>query len=337
MPHKNMDSPPPTQIMEDLWAAWRAPTLVAAVELGLFRQFAEGRGACEQIAASLGVSEPALRRLLDALVGMGYLKKGAVEYELEPVAERYLVPGGEFYVEGIAQFARRMSDDWWRLGEVIKSGRSLIKVDDESRAREFFPTLVRHIFPWSFAAASAAVSTLPKAALRRIGRILDVAAGSAAWSIAFAKALPSARVTVLDFPEVIAIARSYAQRFGVADRFGYLEGNLRATEFPQTSYDLVILGHIIHSEGQQWGKQLIAKAFSALDERGVLLIADLIPTDNRTGPAMPLLFSLNMLLHTESGDVFTMAEYRHWLAEAGFKKVATLRAPAPSPLIFATK
>lgn len=337
MPRQNTDSLPPTQIMEDLWAAWRTQTLAAAVELGLFGQLAQDGGTPERLAASLGVSEPALRRLLDALVGLGYLKKRAAEYELEPIARRYLVPGGEFHVEGIAQLARRMSDDWWRLAEVIKSGRSLVNVDDESRAREFFPILVRHIFPWSFAAASAAVSALPKAARGRIQRILDVAAGSAAWSIAFAKALASARVTVLDFPEVIAIARSYADRFGVADRFSYLEGNLRTTDFPQASYDLVILGHIIHSEGEQWGRRLIAKAFSALDGKGMLLIADLIPTDNRAGPAMPLLFGLNMLLHTESGDVFTMAQYRRWLTEVGFKKVTTLRVPAPSPLILATK
>ena len=44
-----------------------------------------------------------------------------------------------------------------------------------------------------------------------------------------------------------------------------------------------------------------------------------------------------MLPHTPAGDVFTMREYRQWLDEAGFKKVKTIQAPAPSPLILATK
>lgn len=59
--------------------------------------------------------------------------------------------------------------------------------------------------------------------------------------------------------------------------------------------------------------------------------------DARTGPPLPLLFDLNMLVHTEQGGVFTMKEYRAWLKEAGFKKVTTIKAPSPSPLILATK
>ena len=74
-----------------------------------------------------------------------------------------------------------------------------------------------------------------------------------------------------------------------------------------------------------------------LQTGGLLLIAEMVPNDTRTGPALSLLFGLNMLLHTEQGDVFTMREYRKWLKEAGFKKVTAIEAPAPSPLILATK
>jgi hypothetical protein len=52
---------------------------------------------------------------------------------------------------------------------------------------------------------------------------------------------------------------------------------------------------------------------------------------------MPLIFAVNMLLHTDAGDAFTFAEIGSWLAEAGFKDVRRLEAPAPSPLILATK
>ena len=36
-------------------------------------------------------------------------------------------------------------------------------------------------------------------------------------------------------------------------------------------------------------------------------------------------------------EFFTMREYRKWLKDAGFKKVTTIEAPAPSPLILARK
>jgi ubiquinone/menaquinone biosynthesis C-methylase UbiE len=173
--------------------------------------------------------------------------------------------------------------------------------------------------------------------LTQIKSILDVAAGSAAWSIPFAQAIPDARVTVVDYPEVTPVTRQFAGRFGVADRFDYIEGNLREVDFGRGRYDLVILGHIIHSEGEKWGKKLLKKSHRALGENGQLLIGEFIPNDTRTGPVMPLLFGLNMIVHTEQGDVFTMREYRQWLKDAGFRSIKTIDAPGPSPLILATK
>jgi hypothetical protein len=69
----------------------------------------------------------------------------------------------------------------------------------------------------------------------------------------------------------------------------------------------------------------------------MILIAEFVPNDQRTGPAIPLLFGLNMLVNSPAGDVFTMREYREWLKAAGMRSVKTIKAPGPSPLILATK
>jgi len=103
------------------------------------------------------------------------------------------------------------------------------------------------------------------------------------------------------------------------------------------AYDLVILGHIIHSEGEKHGKELLRKSYAALRPGGKLLIGEYVPNDARTGPAMPLLFGLNMLLQTEVGAVFTLREYRDWLKGEGFHKVVTVPVPPPSTVIIATK
>jgi 3-hydroxy-5-methyl-1-naphthoate 3-O-methyltransferase len=168
--------------------------------------------------------------------------------------------------------------------------------------------------------------------------VLDIAAGAAAWSIPFAAANKATRVTVVDLPEVTQVARQYAERFEVSERYDYLEGDLHEIDFGTAQYDLVILGHIVHVEGREGGPALIQLCADALREKGMLLIAELIPNDDRTGPPLAMLFGLNMMLHTPGGDVFTMKEYRGWLNDAGFKKVKAIRSPAaPSPLILAIK
>ncbi len=327
----------PQRIVEDLWAAWRTQALVAGIELGLFTHIADGKRTPKDIAQAAQASERGIDRLLNALVGIGYLTKKGNRYELEPIAREFLVRGKATYRGDMAQTTRLVWESWSRLTDVVRSGRPMENVDAEHRGREFFPKLVGALFPGSFAAARAAALALPARTRRRIRMILDVAAGSGAWSIPFAQAISDVQVTALDFPEVTPITRRFTQRFGVAGRYEYLEGNLREVDFGRERYDLVILGHIIHSEGTEWGQKLLKKSHRALRDGGLLLIAEIIPNDMRTGPTVPLLFGLNMLLHTEQGDVFTMREYRTWLKDTGFRKITSVQVPAPSPLILATK
>ncbi len=327
----------PQQIIQDLWAARETQVLVAGVELDVFTHIEEGKRTAKEIARAAHASERGIDHLLNALVAMGYLNKKGERYGLSPVSKTFLVRGKESYMGGFIYETKLIWDNWSRLTDVIRTGHPVETVDDEQGGREFFPKLVAAIFPMTFGAARAAVATLTEKTRKRIRNILDVAAGSGAWSLAFAEAIPDARVVAVDYPEVTQITRQFAERLGVADRYDYIEGNLREVDFGRNRYDLVILGHIIHSEGEKWGKKLIKKSYSALRDGGLLLIAEMIPNDTRTGPKIPLVFGLNMLLHTENGDVFTMREYRGWLKEAGFKKVTTIEVPSPSPLILATK
>jgi ubiquinone/menaquinone biosynthesis C-methylase UbiE len=335
MPQKTKAITSPIPLMADIFGAWKTMTLAAGVELDVFSRIAEGATTANEVAAE--ANPAAMRRLLDALVALKYLKRKGDKYSLEPIAATYLARGSELYLAGGAQFIKGLVMGFSQLGEVVKSGHPIAPGGAEA-AVEFFSMLVRSIFPMSYAPAKAAVSKLGAARVKKISTILDVAAGSAAWSLPFAQANPKARVTVVDFPPIAAIAREYAARYGVGDRYDYIEGNLREVDFGRDRFDLAIFGHIIHGEGAEWGKKLIQKTASALKDKGQLLIADYVPNDERTGPVLPMLFGLNMMIAAPpDADVFTMRDYRGWLKEAGFRSVKTIAAPSPSPLILATK
>src|ERR1700686_1350827 len=327
----------PAVIMEDLTGTWRSRALIAAVELDVFSHFAEGKRTAKEVAEAAGASPRGMAYLLDALTAIHYLRKTGSRYGLQPASAMFLVPGRTAYMGAMAQALSLTWDVWKNLTESVRSGRSIEAVNVAENGKEFFPKLLASLFPGSFAASAAAVSRLPEKERRKIHKILDVAAGSGAWSLAFARAIPQARITTVDFPELTPIIREFAEKFGVAARYEYLEGDLRQADFGRDTYDLVILGHIIHSEGEKHGKELLAKCYAALRPGGKLLIAEFVPNDARTGPPMPLLFGLNMLLQTEEGNVFTLREYRAWLKAGGFRKVATIPVPPPSTVILATK
>jgi hypothetical protein len=64
---------------------------------------------------------------------------------------------------------------------------------------------------------------------------------------------------------------------------------------------------------------------------------DLLTKADRTGPTQPLLFAVNMLVHTAEGDTWSFEEIAAWLGEAGFVNTRPLEVPAPSPLILANR
>lgn len=327
----------PEQIIDDLWAPRATQVLVTAIELGLFGHIAAGHRTESELAQAAGASLRGVRHVTDALVALGYLDRDGTGVRLAPVSARYLVPGMDAYLGDMATETRMLWSSWPQLTEVVRSGVPTSRWEEEDGARENFPSLVSAWFPMSYGAARAAVATLSEQTRLGIHRVLDVAAGSGAWSLAFAMAIPQARVTTVDFPEVCAITREYATRFGVADRYDHIVGNLRTVDFG-VGYDVVTLGYIVHSEGPEWGRRLIERSYAALRPGGTLVIGDMVPDDDRSSRVIPLVFgATDLLLYSGEGAVFAECDYRGWLAEAGFRTVDTVDILAPSPLIIATK
>ena len=133
---------------------------------------------------------------------------------------------------------------------------------------------------------------------------------------------------------MIPSTKRIVQKFGVADRFLYIEGDVLKADFGN-GYDIAMLGHILHTEGAERSRTLLKKTFNALKSGGTIAIGEWLVNDQRTEPLAGLMFAVNMLVHSEQGDTFSFNEIKSWLEEAGFKNARTLEAPGPSPLVLA--
>jgi ubiquinone/menaquinone biosynthesis C-methylase UbiE len=135
---------------------------------------------------------------------------------------------------------------------------------------------------------------------------------------------------------MIPTTKRITRKFGVSDRFNYIEGDILEANFG-SGYDVATLGHILHSEGEQRSRQLLKKTFSALKPDGIIAVAEWLVNDKRTEPTHSLMFAVQMLVNTDKGETFSFNEIKSWLEDAGFGKVRKLKAPGPSPLILATR
>jgi SAM-dependent methyltransferase len=229
-----------------------------------------------------------------------------------------------------------MISRWMRLSEVVRDGRPAVAVNHETEGIEFFSQVVETIIPMSYPSAQKLSDHLKIAKAKAPLRVLDVAAGSGIWGIALTEKSPRVRVTAVDWPGMIPTTKRITEKFGVRDRFDFIEDDLSEANFGN-GYDLATLGHILHSEGEKRGRRLLKKTFRALKPGGTIAIAQWLVNDDRTKPLPSLMFSVQMLVNTERGDTFSFNEIKEWLEDAGFKKVRKLEAPGPSPLILASK
>lgn len=328
--------PTPEKIFETTFAFAPTRVLVTGIDLEVFTRIADGYHTAANIAKAAQASPRGMEMLLNSLAALNFLTKSDGEYYLTPLAEKFLVKGKPAYYGNFVQHADALWEPWRNLTEVVRTGEPFKRVDRE-HGPEFFQKLVPQLFPMSYPGARAAAEALGVGKAWKNLNVLDVAAGSGAWGIAFAQRDTGTTVTAQDWSGILEITRKFVKQFGLDGRFSYLPGELSEIDLGEERYDLVILGHICHSEGAEKCRHLISRAYRSLKYGGKLLIADMIPDDERSSFVFPLLFAVNMLVFTTDGNTFTMAEYRKWLQDAGFYNINTIEAPGPSPLIVASK
>ena len=329
-------SPPSPERLTHFAFSFAPPLLLqTAVELQVFDFLDQAPLSLEEISSRTGASLRGLRALLNALVGFEFLARNDDgRYTLTPESEAFLVRGKPAYRGDFFTFVPRHIQYWLKLKDAVQSGEPVSMGDSEHEVPEFFREFVKPLFNINFAPATTLASELKTK--REINNVLDLGAGSGVWGIVLARHFPEARVTAVDFPAVLEVTKQTAEKHGVADRFKFSAGDLLTADFG-ADYDVAILGHILHSEGEKRSRQLLAKVFDSLAPGGTIAIAEWLVNETRTAPSHSLMFAVNMLVHTKEGDTFSFEEISRWSSEAGFRDARLLDAPGVSPLILATK
>lgn len=315
-----------------------APTrvLLTAVQLDVFSHLAAGKTSAEAVAAAAQASPRGTRMLLDALCAFQLVIKNGGRYELHPVSRQFLVRTSPDYM-GYMFENDGIWESWGKLTESVRTGKPAYAGADQAGMEAFFSVLVRSLHVMNSEPARQLAQAVGAGSQHHGMRVLDVACGSGIWGIALAAADPQAKVTFQDLPGVLDVTRGYVDRSGMADRHEFLAGDLNTAKYPPSQFDLAVLGNICHSEGELASRKLFSRIFGALRPGGRIAIVETMPAEDRSGPMFPVVFALNMLLHTESGDTFTEREFRAWLSEAGYVKIEAAPIGLNSPVIFGSK
>ncbi|HWF39890.1 MAG TPA: methyltransferase [Candidatus Acidoferrales bacterium] len=310
----------PAPLMQMSFSFAPSRILSTAVQLDIFSKIASGAQTVSEIAKAAGASERGTSMLLNALRGFELLTKHKDAFALSPLAAKFLVRDSPDYLGAMLEVDDHW-EAWSKLPEAVRSGKPARSVFDPDQAERFFSVLTRSLHVQNRLPAQRLARILGAGSTSKGMRVLDIGCGSGVWGIAIAEADREARVTAQDLPKVLDQTRQYLERHGVAKQYDFLPGDLHTVELPAAKYDLILLGHIIHSESEGSARELFKRLQPALKPGGRLAIIDMIPNEERSGPPFPLIFALNMLVYTHEGGTYTFGEYKNWLTDAGFSGV----------------
>jgi ubiquinone/menaquinone biosynthesis C-methylase UbiE len=316
--------------------------LFAVLKLGIFSAIVKGATSVNDVALATKCSPRGVKVVLNCLVAMGLLEKENEIYGLNDFSRKYFLPSSENYVGEVFSYCDQLLRLWLTFPEAVRTGRPSLSIFTGEESERLNINIVEALFQVHKVSAWTLVDVLKNdasilAGQNTVMRVLDVAAGSAVWSIPFTLKFKQLQVAAIDFAPVLEVAKRYTRQFGVENRYRFIDADIREIEFEPDAFDAALLGHICHSEGAKGSQRLIAKCFRALKKNGSVLIMDYIPDEEKKSELLPLLVAVNALLGTEEGDTFTFSEYRQWLLSAGFSEVRCVKVKHHAPIIIGLK
>ena len=304
----------PDSVLELFLSFWVARTVMAAVELEVFDVLA-GDGLPEAEAAEkLGLAARPARGLFDTCISVGLLERADGVVRTTTAADRYLSSSSEYSLRNYVLDERWCWGGWGRLVEALRTDAPTLEQDEDGY--HTFPAdfFLDFLHGHSLAMGERLASLVDAGDVRRI---MDIGGGSGAVSIALARAFPSLTAVVIDQEPVLVKTREHVARTGLSDRIDTQAANVFADPLPG-GCDAAVIANFLHDFSPERVAAVLRSVHDALPSGGRLLVMEIAPEDDRSGPPLPSVFTVTMIVNTEGGIAYTRAELKEMLEAAGF-------------------
>lgn len=306
----------------DLVGFWRTQTIGAAVELGVI----EALPAIEsEVEERCRLRSNGARRLLRALGELGLTAQQGDQWTLTGRGDLLRADHPLTLADAALEYAGPFSAMWRGLPAALRRNSNWNAPDvfgdvarDDAR-RVGHHRMLRSYARHDYAEVCFAFD------LRGDERVVDAGGGLGVLAQLILDAHPSAEVTVLERPEVVAMAP--ATSLGVRWQSGSL------FEPWAIEADAVLLSRVLHDWDDAEAIQILTRARSALSRGGrVYIVEMLVPDESVAGG----LCDLHLLMAT-GGRERSAEHFERLLAAAGFELAAVRRLPAlPSVIVGGT-
>ena len=298
-----------------------ACVLLTAADLNVFTILKTKPMSAKAIADKLKADTRAITILLDALAAMDLLTKQNKEYSLSSEVAQLLTEDSSRSILPAIRHQANCLRRWVQLPQVIKNGQPAERILNIHSETEDIAAFIGAMDNFSIPAAA---DVIRKLGTLNFCHLLDVGGASGTWTIEFLRAVPEAKATLFDLPEVIPMAKEHIAKAGLSDQVEFVEGDFYTDDLPAGA-DFIWLSAIAHQNSRQQNQGLFSKLYTVLENGGKLVLRDVVMDESRTKPEGGALFAINMLVATEGGGTYTFDEFRMDLLNAGFTNITLVQ------------
>ncbi len=290
-----------------LWSGfWSSRVILTANNYRVFEYLKTPKTA-KDLAGILRTDRRATEILLDALTGLGLLRKAASRYKNTGISNRFLTGESPYYQGDILRHADVLWKNWSGLDEVVRTGKP-------HHAEHDHASFIKGMHNLAVLKAGKVIKTV---GLRGVKKALDLGGGPGTYAMEMAG--KGVSVTLFDRPETVELSRSVIKKAGVKS-IGFLQGDFLYDDIGK-GYDLVFISQVLHSCSERESLQVIEKSRDALNPHGRIVVQEFYLRENRASPVQSALFSINMLVNTPAGRCYSPSEIKRWLSKAGLRDI----------------
>lgn len=310
-----------------------AVVLLTACDLGVFAALGREAKRADELAAELELDARGLELTLLALAALEVVTIDGDRFRVADEMAPMLLPDSPETQASILNHNFGCLKSWAGLDEVLRTGSPPPRSQGGERGEK---SLRNFICGMANVSRSSTEELVGKFDFSHYRKMLDVGGGPATSSIVLAQRNPELSCVVMDLAGPIEIAREEIEKAGVGDRVTPRVGDLFTDDFGE-GFDLVYISNIIHMLSPDDVEMLYGKAAAALEPGGSVAVKDFFLDDSRTRPRYAALFSINMLVNTQSGRSYTLSESKASLERAGFGDFETIDVATASRFLVGRK
>jgi SAM-dependent methyltransferase len=311
----------PTPLVDTFQAIVRARAIMVASKLGVFETLARKPLSAASVAGEIGAEPRATEKLLNALVGAGYLRYAGAEYRLASVARKWLLKSSprSLHDNMLHRFI-----EW----QAVEHFEDFVRTGKPLDIHENMP-------PDDWAVYQKGMRSLAGLSADEVARRLKIPAGAEAmldvggshgyYSVALCRRHAALTSTIIDLPGAVEMAAPILARENMGERIRYRAGNVLTADLGEREWDLAFTSQLVHHFSADANRELMARIARALRPGGVVAVLEVVRPRSpnaagQTGAVLDLFFAA-----VSASGSWSLAEISGWQQAAGLKPRRSLR------------